>query len=308
MKKTARLKGKEGFLDYYRKLHKKPEPATSKEEKDFNEWLNTLVKPNPPVLRFNPKYEKKCAALWKKNKWEWKTLSWYPHALQWPTKLPLETQIPGEEQGWFYRQNASSLIPVLALDPQPGEVILDACAAPGGKTVFIAERMKNKGTLIANDLSLSRRQRLKQVLKTYQLEDFATMCGVHGGVLFQKYPTGFDKILLDAPCSSEKHVYTNEKYLNQWSYKRIQELKKQQFFLLKRLWYALRPGGRLVYSTCAITPEENEGVITLFLKKFGGDATWKTPSKKFPGNKGRIELSRETSYDPMFVAILEKKR
>lgn len=295
--KKVSSRGEEGFIQYYEKLF----------EKEAGLFFEALRQKNKPILRFNPQNEKILKKLWQKEGLTWETLKWYPYALKWPSERPEKTPLPGHEPPLFYAQNPSSLIPVLALDPQPGETILDACAAPGGKALFIAERLKGQGEFYANDSSSARRERMRKIFQEHGLDSFIHILGKNALSLFKTHRDYFDKILLDAPCSSEKHVFNNPKELKHWSPGRIRGLKNQQFMLLKRLFYCLKPGGRLVYSTCAVTPEENEEVIEKFLKKFADQAVKKPTSSEIPVQDGRILPHKNPGMDPLFVAIIEKR-
>lgn len=171
------------------------------------------------------------------------------------------------ENGSIYIQNAASWLPVLALNPQPGEYILDVCAAPGGKTSHIAQVVDNKAPITANDNSRPRLHKLQRNLErmggenvTYTLHD-ATR-------LTQKLDyASFDKILLDAPCSGEGMMTLDDKKsFESWSVAHIKRLQQLQKKLLVQAWQLLKPGGTLVYSTCTMAPEENEAVIDYLLR------------------------------------------
>ncbi|MFA5995534.1 MAG: RsmB/NOP family class I SAM-dependent RNA methyltransferase [Patescibacteria group bacterium] len=197
-----------------------------------------------------------------------------------------------------YHLNAASLLPVQALNPQHGDIVLDACAAPGGKALYIAEAIGKTGKLIANDISPARRFRMKQLFLDWdyavETRHGVSLLGKPAETLFKIYPNYFDKILVDAPCSSEKHVWNSPKHLAQWSYSRIKQLKQRQIALLSGLFLALKPGGTMVYSTCAITPEENEQVVEKLLKKRGDVLQLIEQIRVWP--------QPDKNLDPMFVA------
>lgn len=282
----GKIKGKAGFIEYYRELFSSDE--------DFQIFLNNLSSEHLPILRFATNNEVKLKQLWAKQHLPWQISTEYSNALLWPTAIPAGTELPGYAEHLFFPMNPSSLQPVLALDPKPGEVILDACAAPGGKALFIADLMGDAHTLYANDSSGIRRQRLRTILSDYRHGDVQVI-GQHAETLFKKYPRYFDKILLDAPCSSERHVWSSPKHLAEWSPSRIKRLYYQQVALINGLWLALKPGGSLVYSTCAVNTMENEGVIEQFLKKH--------PEAKLVSQQ-RI-WPDATTHDPMFVTIVD---
>lgn len=171
-------------------------------------------------------------------------------------------------EGKVYIQNPSSWLPVVALDPQPGERVLDVCAAPGGKSSHIATLQNNRGNLVVNDNSRPRLAKLQANLNRlgvqaeYVLHD-ATRLTRH----FEA--ASFDKILLDAPCSGEGLIdLTQPKTLDSWSVAHVRRLSDLQKKLLNQAWQLLRTGGELVYSTCTMAPEENEAVIDYLLKRY----------------------------------------
>ncbi|MCL2705985.1 MAG: RsmB/NOP family class I SAM-dependent RNA methyltransferase [Spirochaetaceae bacterium] len=169
-----------------------------------------------------------------------------------------------------YYIDKASLFPVKALDIFPGQNVLDMCAAPGGKTLLIALANGESGTITANDRSASRRKRLISVLDAslpLNLRKTVKITG-HDASLWGVYEKNiYDRILLDAPCSSERHVYLSEPHLKLWSPSRIKQLASRQFAMLAAALDAVKPLGKIVYSTCAISREENDGIIEKLIKK-----------------------------------------
>jgi 16S rRNA (cytosine1407-C5)-methyltransferase len=196
-------------------------------------------------------------------------------------------------------------------DEASGE-ILDACAAPGGKSLVIASRMGG-ARLLANELSGERRRRLALVLDAHLDTEKRRRVVVSG---FDAAAAGgkksewsrFDSILLDAPCSSERHVLADAKALAQWTPARPRSLAKRQWALLSAAFLLLKPGGSLVYATCALNPEENDGVAGRLLEKYG-EAELDPPD--FPEGEaakyGRIILpDTSRGMGPMYVARFRK--
>lgn len=166
--------------------------------------------------------------------------------------------------GYIYVQEAVSMIPPVVLDPKPGEVVLDMCAAPGSKTTQIAMYMKNKGVLIANDY---------QSIRLTPLSINLQRCGITNSIITldtgtKIKNTRFDKILVDAPCSGTGTIRKSLKTLLIWNPKMIKRLAAQQKRLICNAFELLKPNGTMVYSTCSLEPEENEGVITHLLKTY----------------------------------------
>ncbi|MCE7897809.1 MAG: RsmB/NOP family class I SAM-dependent RNA methyltransferase [bacterium] len=171
------------------------------------------------------------------------------------------------KNGEVYVQNLSSMIPPLVLDPSPGNRVLDLAAAPGSKTTQMAMMMKDSGEIIANDLSPIRIFKLKANLAG-QGVTHTTTNRMPGQFLWKRFPQYFDKALVDAPCSLEGTIYTEKpKSYAQWSVHKIKELSQRQRYLLRSAISATKAGGEIVYSTCTLAPEENEGVIDWILAK-----------------------------------------
>lgn len=171
------------------------------------------------------------------------------------------------ESGEVYIQNAASWLPVLALDPAPGENILDMCAAPGGKTSHIAQKAQNQAFITANDNSRPRLHKLQNNLQRLGVENASFT--LHDATRLSRTleSASFDKILLDAPCSGEGMMQIDgKKDFESWSVAHIKRLQQLQKKLVVQAWQLLKPGGRLVYSTCTMAPEENEAVLDYLLR------------------------------------------
>ncbi len=179
------------------------------------------------------------------------------------------------KEGRIYLQSLASMVPVLVLDPKPGERVLDLTAAPGSKTSQIAAAMQCKGELIANDVNKIRFFKLKHNMELLGIcSEEKTFCSLNlsdGYKLTLKYPEYFDKVLLDAPCSAEaRFVKKDIKSYGYWSEKKIKEMDYKQRQLIFAAWGALKPGGVMVYSTCTFAPEENELQIGRLIEKRDG--------------------------------------
>jgi len=167
-----------------------------------------------------------------------------------------------------YFQNPSSMLSPHILDPQPGEEILDLTAAPGSKTLQMACMMGDEGRIAAVERSKTRFFKLKANIAENNIH--CVRCyRADGRYLWRKVPERFDRVLLDAPCSSESRFRVgNEKSYQYWSVKKIKEMVRLQKQLVFTAFHCLKPGGVLVYSTCSFAPEENEAVIDWILTKF----------------------------------------
>jgi 16S rRNA (cytosine1407-C5)-methyltransferase len=214
-----------------------------------------------------------------------------------------------------YLLDRASVLAAQSLDIPSDGPILDACAAPGGKTLVIASRIGERSTLLANDFSGERRRRLAKVLDEHLPPELRERVRVTG---FDTAAAGgrpgergrFAAILLDAPCSSERHVLASEKALAEWAPARPRFLAKRQWALLSSAFLLLQSGGSLVYATCALSPEENDAVVSRLLEKYGGQALSESPafSEGEATKHGRLILpDRSGGMGPMYVARFRKQ-
>ena len=197
---------------------------------------------------------------------------------------PVEYKVPGSQKSYFL--DIASVYAALALPLSGAENILDMCAAPGGKSLVLASRMENQSILSSNERSPDRKRRLdasiNECLPSEISQRVKTSCS-DASTWCKRQSEAFDCILLDAPCSSERHVYLDEKYLSQWSPSRIKSLAIEQWALLSSAYRLLLPGGYLLYSTCALADAENDLLVERLIKKFlknGNEFSFKEP--KFP--------------------------
>ncbi|MBT3251379.1 MAG: RsmB/NOP family class I SAM-dependent RNA methyltransferase [Candidatus Marinimicrobia bacterium] len=184
--------------------------------------------------------------------------------------------------GRIYIVNPSSLIPPIVLNPQPGENILDLTAAPGSKTIQIAALMENTGNISAVDIVRHRYYKLKANLERNGVSN-ASIYNKDGISVWINCPEQFDRVLLDAPCTTESRFNIHdEKTYHHWSKKKILEMNRKQRQLLYSAVQSLKPGGTLVYSTCTFSPEENELTVHSILKKFKNVLTTEPISINLP--------------------------
>lgn len=206
--------------------------------------------------------------------------------------------------GRIYIQNAASLIPVLVLAPQPDDCVLDLAAAPGGKTLHIASRMHGRGMLSAVEKVKPRYFRLKENLRRFG-EDFVRTFCMDGTWVKKKTPERFDRILLDAPCSSEARFLVGAPdTFSHWSERKITEMVRKQTRLLDAAIAATRPGGTIVYSTCSLAPEENEGVIDTMLRRHGSDIGLAPIDTVYPNSIAGLRSFRGRDFDPSIARAL----
>ncbi len=201
----------------------------------------------------------------------WNTL-FYSHPFN-PTGLILDDEpVPLSHTlsfftGEFTYQGISSQLPVLALDPQPGETVLDLAASPGSKSTQIAAHMQNKGRLVLVDPSLKRQQSLlANLARMGTLNDIVLK--MPGQQIGRRYFEFFDRALVDAPCSALSKLPGQMDRGKKWSFNNVKKLINIQYPLLVSAIKAVKPGGTLVYSTCTLTVEENEQLVDYVLKKY----------------------------------------
>ena len=231
-----------------------------------------------------------------------------------------------------YAMDLASVYPALALGVRPGDDVLDLCAAPGGKTLLLLERWcaavapfdpfspaegaapaPGPARFVANEMSERRRYRLRAVLRDYVPDDVrrrVEVTGRDGSTWGLREPEGYDRILVDAPCSGERHLLADEGELAAWSPARSKNLAVRQHALLASALQALRPGGRCVYSTCSISPEENDRVIAKLLKKRSAIACVRhAPSWPLgeATEHGHLLLPDRDGCGPIYFATIERR-
>ena len=174
-------------------------------------------------------------------------------------------KVPEHSLGLIFGQEASSMIPPVVLDPKPGELVLDMAAAPGSKTGQIAQYMENEGCIIANDPKLSRANVL--IANLNKMGVLNARVTTKDGAYFGRFENTFDRVLLDAPCSSVGMIRKSWKFLTGWRLRGVIKYMNIQKRLILAAYRALKPGETLVYSTCTIDPLENEEVVDYLLRK-----------------------------------------
>lgn len=173
---------------------------------------------------------------------------------------------PYHEAGLYYIQEPSAMAPVTLLEVQPGERVLDLCAAPGGKSTQIAAALQGKGLLISNEIHPARAKILSENIERMGIRN-ACVTNETPQHLSQLFPEYFDRILVDAPCSGEGMFRKNEEACGEWSPENVELCADRQDEILDCAAQMLLPGGRLVYSTCTFAPQENEGSINRFMER-----------------------------------------
>ncbi len=210
------------------------------------------------------------------------------------------TKLPGFEKGWVSVQDAAAQLSINYLTPKDGELILDCCAAPGGKTAHILERTQD-AQVVAIDCDDSRLKRVHDNLQRLQLKA-QVICGDARKPKDWWQGEQFDRILLDAPCSATGVIrrHPDIKWLRRGD--DIAALAELQSEILDAMWQQLKPGGTLVYATCSITPQENSEQVKAFLARTANAQLEGSPVD----NPGRQVLPGEEDMDGFYYAILTK--
>jgi len=269
---------------------------------EYEDFLRALERPRAVALRFNPL---KGAA---------PELPFVASAVPWePQGYYYDPQArPGlhvyHEAGVYYLQEASAMAPVSLLDPRPGERVCDLCAAPGGKTTQIAGRMGGEGFLLCNEINPKRAKILSRNIERMAVAN-ALVTNEHPAVLAERFAGQFDKVLIDAPCSGEGMFRKEEAAVTDWSVETVQMCARRQAEILHSGARLVRPGGRLVYSTCTFAPEEDELAVAEFLKthpEFRPE-TIETPHF-VPGENGSHRMwPHKLLGEGHFAAVLRKE-
>ena len=227
---------------------------------EYEEYLRALQRPRAVALRFNPL------------KGEAPDLPFVREPVPWePQGFYYDPQArPGlhvyHEAGVYYLQEASAMAPAALLDPQPGELICDLCAAPGGKSTQIAGRMGGSGLLVSNEIHPKRAKILSRNIERLGIAN-AVVTNESPAALAERMPGFFHRVMVDAPCSGEGMFRKEEAAVTDWSVETVQMCARRQAEILDCAARLLRPGGRLVYSTCTFAPEEDEEAVTAFLAR-----------------------------------------
>jgi len=255
---SAEIEFKQKFIDRYSKL-------TDWEEfkKVSLSFLNRSIRVN--TLKISIKeLKERLEKIWNLEQVPWcKEGFWIEHGKK--ERRDIGNLIE-HSLGYFYTQEAASMIPPVVIEPNPHEIILDIAASPGSKTTQIAQYMENKGILIANDYTY---ERMKPLCINLQ------RCGVSNAVVtlmegqwFRKSGIEFDRILVDAPCSGTGTVRKSLKTLRIWNPDMVRRLSITQKQLIETGFSLLKENGTLVYSTCSLEPEENEAVVDFLINKY----------------------------------------
>lgn len=232
---------------------------------EYKAYLDSLCTPRFASLRINPSKADRETVL-QQVPWQLEPVAWEENGFYFDPEKPVGKH-PYHAAGVYYIQEASAMAPATFLEAKPGEKILDLCAAPGGKTTQIAAAMKGKGILISNEIHPARAAILSENVERMGVAN-CLVTNETPAHLSEVFPEYFDKILVDAPCSGEGMFRKNDNALQEWSAQNVALCATRQDEILSCAHRMLRPGGRLVYSTCTFSKEEDEGSVSRFLEKY----------------------------------------
>jgi len=233
-----------------------------------------------------------------------------PQALRLPAAAGAIQQLPGFDEGWWIVQDSSAQLVGYLVDPQPEDVVVDACAAPGGKTMHLAELMHDRGTVWACDRAASRLRKLKQNVDRLGLQSIQLCEGDSRNL--PQFVGQCDRVLVDAPCSGLGTLHRHADARWRQTPETVQQLTQLQTELLDQAALWVKPVGSLVYATCTLHPAENEAIVQSFLARH---ADWAieppqphTPPAAFATPDGWIKIwSQEHDMDGFFMARLKKR-
>ena len=227
---------------------------------EYDEYLRSLQRPRAVALRFNPLKGDIPALPFVEKPVPWEPMGYYYD----PDSRP--GLHPYHEAGVYYLQEASAMASAALLEPQPGEIILDLCAAPGGKSTQIASRMQGKGLLVSNEINQKRAKVLSRNIERLGIAN-TVVTNESPAALADRFPGFFHRIMVDAPCSGEGMFRKEEAAITDWSEENVEMCARRQAEILDCAAAMLRPGGRLVYSTCTFAPQEDEEAVEAFLTR-----------------------------------------
>jgi len=233
---------------------------------DFEAFRAACERPLPSAVRVNTiktTVERAIQGL-EEADLDFEPVEWHPGLFRMPGEQP-GANWP-YTHGWIHGQEEVSVVPATVLDPQPGERVWDACAAPGSKTTQLAALMDDSGVVVATDNNLGRLSALRSNTERLGVTNVAvTNEDARNHSLKPFGEAEYDRALVDVPCSCEGTIRKNPDTLDEWTLDHVEGIAGSQKGILKRAIKATREGGTVVYSTCTFAPEENEAVLDYVL-------------------------------------------
>ena len=233
---------------------------------EFDEYIACYDETRLYGLRVNTKkisvedFKKICP-------FEIKPIPWIENGFYYDGEHVQAAKHPYYFAGLYYLQEPSAMTPANRLPIEPGDKVLDVCAAPGGKATELGAKLKGEGVLIANDISNSRAKGLLKNIEVFGIGNVLVL-SEEPGKLEEYFPEYFDKILIDAPCSGEGMFRKDKKMVKAWEEHGPEFFAKIQRSIVTQAARMLKPGGMMLYSTCTFDPEENEGTIEYLMQQY----------------------------------------
>lgn len=232
---------------------------------DFHAFLRSFEESKISALRFNPiksdeKAKENIASMLEEQ------VKWSPNGYYYDDENSRPGIHPYHAAGVYYIQDASAQLPVEMLSPKPGDICLDLCAAPGGKSTQIAGYLDGEGILVSNEPMKNRAKILSENVERLGIRN-CIVTSEYPDKLAEKFIEYFDKIMVDAPCSGEGMFRKNHDACNEWSLDSVQMCADRQAEILDRAYEMLVPGGRICYSTCTFAKAEDEEAVAAFVER-----------------------------------------
>ena len=292
---------------------------------EIEEFLESLIRPPTQFIRINTL---KVSAVEGRNRLselgiESTVLPWFSAGLRIHGSSEVIHRSREYALGYFYFQEGASMIPAVALQPESSHHLVDMCAAPGSKTTQLAQMMQNHGAIIANDRNFRRITSLGHNLQFCGVSNTVVTCE-DGRGLAQRLASQFHRVLVDAPCTASGVLRSRPPQFQITEDKRLSGLQTLQKGLLTTGYRLLKPGGRLVYSTCSLHPEENEDVVQHLLRRsqeaqllapqishlqsHPGLCTWENREYSDEMTRCLRIYPHDNDTDGFFLALLEKPK
>lgn len=256
-------------------------------QEEYTNYIDSMSEETYAAIRINTK--KISISEWNKiNPFSTSPIAWVENGFYFDTQKDAVSKHPFYYAGLYYIQEPSAMIPASLLPVNPGDRVLDLCAAPGGKATELGAKLKGQGLLVANDISVSRTMALAKNLQMAGIENMLVTAETpeHLAIAF---PHFFDKILIDAPCSGEGMFRREPRMIKDWLEKGPDYYAKIQKEILEQAYEMLREGGQMVYSTCTFSVMEDEGIIKWFLQEHS-DMEICSVDRKEGFSKGRPDM------------------
>ena len=227
---------------------------------------------------------------------EIKPIPWIENGFYYDGEQVQAAKHPYYFAGLYYLQEPSAMTPANRLPIEPGDKVLDVCAAPGGKATELGAKLNGEGVLMANDISNSRAKGLLKNIEVFGIGNVLVL-SEEPGKLVDYFPEYFDKILIDAPCSGEGMFRKDKKMVKAWEEHGPEFFAKIQRSIVTQAARMLKPGGMMLYSTCTFDPEENEGTIEHLLREFPEfEIKEIRPYEGFACGKPEVTTSKDAAF------------